>query len=266
MKKLPALLFILIILLASCGPSPEEQATLTSTAQTATADSWTHTPTPTSTFTSTPTRTFTPTITNTPTITETPTITFTPTYDFPDVVVSVNMASCRYGPSVAFLHQYDLYLGDAGVVWGRSPYNNWLYVRMDTLPGPCWVASSVVTVTGDVSKMLTQQIRLQMTNDALYHSPDRVETTRDGDQVTISWNEVWMTEDDDRGYFLEMWVCQGGYLVWLPVSMPDQYSTEFTFTDEAGCAQPSNGLLYTVEKHGYSNPVTIPWPPYEGKE
>jgi len=106
-------------------------------------------------------------------------------------------------------------------------------------------------------------VRLPMTNDALYHSPDRIKATRDSNQVTLSWNEVWMTEDDDRGYFLEVWVCQGGNLVWLPVALPNQYSNEYTFTDEAGCAQPSNGLLYTVEKHGYSNPVEIPWPPYK---
>lgn len=257
MKKI-IFLILTVLLLASCGPSPEEQATLTATALTATADSWTRTPTPTSTFT--PTNTSTPTETPTPTVTDTPTITLTPTYDFPKVVVSVNMASCRYGPSVAYLHAQDLYLGDTGVVWGRSPYNNWLYVRMDSLPIPCWVASSVVSVTGDVSKMLAQQPRLPMTNDTLYHSPDQVTTTRDDDQVTISWNEIWMTEDDDRGYFLELWVCQGGYLVWVPVGLPTQYDNDYTVTDEPGCAQPSHGQLYTVEKHGYSNPVDIPWP------
>jgi len=36
--------------------------------------------------------------------------------------------------------------------------------------------------------------------------------------------------------------------------------TTYTFTDEAGCAEASSGLLYTVEKHGYTDPVPIPWP------
>jgi hypothetical protein len=36
--------------------------------------------------------------------------------------------------------------------------------------------------------------------------------------------------------------------------------TFYEFTDETGCAERSNGLLYTVEKHGYTDPVTIPWP------
>jgi hypothetical protein len=36
--------------------------------------------------------------------------------------------------------------------------------------------------------------------------------------------------------------------------------TSYVFADEGGCAGSSSGLLYTVEKHGYTDPVTIPWP------
>ena len=38
------------------------------------------------------------------------------------------------------------------------------------------------------------------------------------------------------------------------------FTTSYTVKDEAGCPAPSNGQLYTVEKHGYSQPVEIPWP------
>ena len=69
-----------------------------------------------------------------------------------------------------------------------------------------------------------------------------------------------MTLDDDRGYFLDVWVCQDGNYVWMPTSLPDQYHTTATFTDQSGCSQPSGGKLYTVEKHGYTTPVDIPWP------
>src|SRR6266545_1999470 len=41
----------------------------------------------------------------------------------------------------------------------------------------------------------------------------------------------------------------------------NQYSTSYTVKDEAGCAEPSSGKLYTVEKHGFSDPVDISWPP-----
>jgi hypothetical protein len=45
------------------------------------------------------------------------------------------------------------------------------------------------------------------------------------------------------------------------LNLPDQYHTSYTFTDGPGCSQPSGGKLYTVEKHGYTSPVDIPWPP-----
>ncbi|MBN2046597.1 MAG: hypothetical protein JW750_02040, partial [Anaerolineaceae bacterium] len=76
----------------------------------------------------------------------------------------------------------------------------------------------------------------------------------------ISWNPVKMTEDDDRGYLIEAWVCQDGRYLWWPVSFPNQYTTSYTVKDQAGCPLPSSAVIYTVEKHGFSEPVTIPWP------
>jgi hypothetical protein len=258
----------ILLLLGSCAPFQEIQSKLTAVAQTATATAWTptttstltFTPTNTSSSTSTPTRTLTPTKTLTPTITNTPTITFTPTYNFPTVVVNVANAHCQYGPHKAYLHALDLHQGYVGRVWGRDVYTNWLYVKFDLLIIPCWVHISLVDIEGDVSKMMVQQVNLPMTN-ALYAAPNGVEAERDeNDIVTVSWDTVWMTEDDDRGYFLDVWVCQGGNLVWVPASLPNQYLTQYSFTDEPGCSQPSFGKLYTVEKHGYCDPVDIPWP------
>jgi hypothetical protein len=72
-----------------------------------------------------------------------------------------------------------------------------------------------------------------------------------------------MTVDDDRGYFLELWVCQGGNHVWVVanrLSLPNQYSTQYTVTDELGCSEQSHGEIRTAEKHGYTDAVPIPWP------
>jgi hypothetical protein len=88
-----------------------------------------------------------------------------------------------------------------------------------------------------------------------------VTAVRDGNKVTISWNKVNMTLDDSRGYLVELFVCQDGAYLWWTDSYPDQDSTSYTVNDEAGCAQPSSGKLYTVEKHGFSEPAIIPWPP-----
>ncbi len=153
-------------------------------------------------------------MTASPTITNTPTITPSPTYDFPDVVVSVAAAHCRYGPSKAYLHAADLYEGDRGIVDGRWPYSNWLYVKFDKLSYHCWVSPSVVEVTGDISSLFYVDLHLERVGSNMYGPPKNVRASRKGDQVTISWSKVWMTEDDDRGYLIEAWVCQNGlYLV-----------------------------------------------------
>jgi len=74
--------------------------------------------------------------------------------------------------------------------------------------------------------------------------PAGVTAVRDGNQVTISWEQVEMTKDKDRGYLIEAFVCQDGAYLWWTFSYPDQYSTSYTITDEPGCPAPSQGLLY----------------------
>lgn len=263
MKK--TLLFsLLILLVASCSlTSPEAQARATAEALSATADAWTETAVSTSTFT--PTETFAPTQTPipsdalTPTLTFTPTISATPTYAFPTVTVN-KQAHCRYGPSVAYLHAADLYSGDVGTVRGRYVYSNWLYIKFDKLNYFCWVAPSVVDVVGDVSLIAYKELDLQSIGSNVYGPPTGVTAVRAGNEVLITWNQVNMTKDDDRGYLLELFVCQKGNYLWWTDSYPDQFTTSYEVRDEAGCPLPSSGKLYTVEKHGFSQPAIIPWP------
>jgi hypothetical protein len=176
--------------------------------------------------------------------------------------VTVNQqAHCRYGPSVAYLHAADLYPNDRGSVRGRFIYSKWLLVKFDKLDYFCWVAPSVVDVKGDIAKIRYTELNLQAIGSNQYGPPKNVTVVRDGDHVTVSWDRVEMTKDKDRGYFWELFICQKGAYLWWTDSYPDQYTTSFTVRDEAGCSQPSSGLLYTVEKHGYSDPVKIPWSP-----
>lgn len=211
--------------------------------------------TPTPTPTATPTDTPTPTITLTPTITDTPTITPTPTFDFPDVTVREPAAHCRYGPNKAYLHAGDLYAGDHGFLWNRNSNGTWLWVRFDKLWYACWVAASVVDVDGDIFSVTRTTTRLPQST--LYGPPTRVDSARQGDSVVISWESVWMTTDDYRGYHLELTVCQGGTLVSFPVAVD---GTSYSVKDETSCGSPSGGKLYAVEKHGYTDPVAVPWP------
>jgi hypothetical protein len=266
--RLFLLLLALSLALQGCSfPVAFQAATPTATrttqpSQTA-APTFTHTPshTPTSTRTLTPTITQTPTITRTPpptrtpTITRTPTPTLTATYDFPDVTIKVAQAHCRYGPSTGYLHAADLYEGDTGTVRGRNNSATWLYIKFDKLHYFCWIAASVADVQGDV--MLVYPTERKLPVSTLYGPPDDVVAVRTGDSVRVSWDRVNMTEDDDRGYMIEAYVCQDERYIFVVVSTYDLF---YEFADGPGCSQPSSGLLYTVEKHGYTDPVPIPWP------
>ncbi len=256
--KIYRVIVLTLIVLSACAPSAEQQATLTATAITATAAAWTETPTPTLTFT--PTETFTPTLTLTPTITPSPTISATPTFAFPSATVN-KQAHCRYGPSVAYLHAADLFPDDIGTVRGRFIYSKWLYVKFDKLNYFCWVAPTIVDVVGDISKIEYTELHLQSIGSNQYGPPHGVAAVRDGDNVTVSWEQMEMTKDKDRGYLWELFICQNGNYIWWTDSYPEQFTTSFTVKDEVGCPQPSSGKLYTVEKHGFSEPAIIPWPP-----
>jgi hypothetical protein len=241
-------------LLAGCGEIAAMLATPTPTATETPTPTLTPTQTATATVTLTPTSTLTPTVTLTPTETATPTVTLTPTFDFPDVTVN-EQAHCRYGPSKAYLHAGDLYAGDHGLVWNRNYDGSWLWVRFDKLSYACWVSASVVTVEGNVMSVVTYMNPLP--RSTLYDAPEWVRAERKGEKVIVTWARVNMTEDDDRGYFLKVKVCQNGYMIDVLAATMD---TTYTFVDESGCGSDSGGQVYTVEKHGYTDPARIPWP------
>jgi hypothetical protein len=255
------LLFLFALLLSACNSSTDTPILIASATPSASS---THTLIPTLTQTATPTITPTPTATSTvtrtptqtptPTQTLTPTITPTPTFTFPTITVLMQ-ANCRYGPGKAYLYAWGMYAGDTGTIWGRNDSGTWLWIQPDNIKYQCWIAASVVEIHGDIFTLRVASVRLPQST--LYGPPQGVNAVRDGDSVTVSWQPVNMTEDDNRGYMIEANVCQNGSLVWMAVATMD---TAYTFTDETSCSETSNGLLYTVEKHGYTDPVPIPWP------
>lgn len=249
--RLPVtILALLLAFQAGCAgfEPPEQQAT--SLPSLTTAPSATPTPTTPPTATST----HTPTASPTPAPTQTPTETLTPTPDQPHVIAAMR-AFCRYGPGKAYLYSHELKEGDQALVDGRNGSSTWLWVQPANLDRHCWVSASVVQLFGELSTVNVVQTRLPQST--LYGPPEDVDAVRDGDEVTVTWNRVWMTEDDDRGYLIEALVCQNGALIFVAVQTND---TSYVFTDERNCSQASGGRLYTVEKHGYTTPVEIPWP------
>ena len=195
---------------------------------------------------------------NTPTptltITPTPTITLTPTFDFPDVTVNKD-AHCRFGPGVAYLHAIDLWVGDTGEVHNRNHDGSWLYIWVDKWGKRCWVSSWVVDVEGDVFSVVEWMSPLPYTTFS--GPPKNVQASRNGNQVTISWNALNVPDEDKRGFLIEATLCADGAL-YDGAFQTDK--THITLTDDQNCSGPSSGLLYGVEKHGYTKPVQIPWP------
>ncbi len=230
--------------------------------QTATPEpSSTTRPQPSATASVTPTRTRTPAATHRPTVTPRPTetltatITPTPTFDFPSVTVQMQ-ANCRYGPGTAYLYSHGLYQGDHGQVHGRNFNASWLWIQPENLDRHCWVSASVVQVMGDIFTVVVHQSRLPYTT--FIGPPKNVKAERTGDQVTVTWSPVKVIPPEDgRGYLLEVTVCQNDNLLQIAAQTD---GSSYTFTDESGCSGGGGGKLYAVEKHGYTDPVDIPWP------
>ena len=234
-------------------------------------------------------------VTNTPTVTPdwtaTPTLSPTPTkkptatqpWDPPRVAVvglpGTTGTVCYYGPDEAYLYK----VRENNTIWmralGRNEDGTWIVIDAGTKITnlACWMRTSMVKfLKGKLADLPVTWLDLTpsynyLTGAALYPPPKVFTTQRQGNEVTIIWQPIWMTEDDYRGYLIETWVCQGGRLVFRPIGfVTNVYDNEVhrlkggpysvKVTDEPGCTQPSRGRLYAVEKHGYTNYQILPWP------
>lgn len=212
----------------------------------------TETPTPSAT----PTLTLTPSPTQPPTSTPTPTETPTPTPDVPHGLVNVAQAFCRYGPGTAYLYSAELNQGEQVLIDGRNYAGTWLWVQPPDLDRHCWSAASNFDLFGD--PMTAPVVSPFLPKSSFVSPPTGLTTDRDDSEVTLSWDAAdYIPVEDRRGYLLEVYVCQNGLYFWMALQTDH---TAITLQDEQTCAQPSSGLLYIAEKHGYSDPVQIPWP------
>ncbi|PWB51547.1 MAG: hypothetical protein C3F13_14015 [Anaerolineales bacterium] len=231
------------------APTDTLYPTFTSTIATTAQPSSTTTPSPTTTSPSpsdTATATFTPIFT--------PTI--TPTYAILRGTVK-EQSNCRYGPGAAYLYKYGLYTGNTLDIIGRNETGSWILVQAIGGNNPCWLKATLMDIKGEVLSLAPASLPLPQSP---YYGPlTGVASVRDGDRVTISWNSLDLRAGDDSlqyPYLVEAWLCQGGDLVFLPVG---SWETMLTVIDEPGCSEPSHARVYGVEKHGYTNWVTVPW-------
>ena len=207
----------------------------------------------------------TPIYTYTPSLT--PTITLTPE---PPIVTILVHSACNYGPGGAYLYKYGLNETSWMEVIGRNLDGTWLYVQGVHGWNPCWVKADLVhfNTGGDVSNYNIPIVYSELPYSALYRPPDGVQAFRSGNEVTIYWNAVWMTEDDYEGYLIEAWLCQNGQQVFKPIGYVPPLSQNtgtlgIKVIDEPGCLVPSSARIYTAEKYGYTGYIMIPWSPFQ---
>ena len=217
----------------------------------------TPTPTPYYTDTPAPTPTATPTATTTP-----PTATSTPQ---PPTVTVLVRTQCLYGPDLAYISMYDLLASSQQTAIGRNQDSSWLYVQGSDHKNPCWVKTALVKVdTGSFTDApVTSPVLSPYTT--LYPPPPAASANRIGNDVTIFWLPVPMTGQDYNGYLIESWVCQGGQLVFVPMSYVTSYDKNsamlaINVNDEPGCSEPSSARIYTAITNGYSPSKNVPWP------
>ena len=220
----------------------------------------TEVPTPLPSDTTTPTETpvLPATETATPTFSATPTV--TPTYSVLRAKV-LEQANCRYGPGAMYLYKYGLYPDFNIEVFGRSDRGDWVLIRAIGGTNPCWVKASLLEIKGDV--MTLEPTTIPLPQSPYYGPVTGVAAVRNGNEVTISWNLFVHRAGDEPDLYtqlVETWLCQAGELVFTPIGT---FENIITVIDEPGCAEASHGLVYGVEKHGYTYPVEIPWPAHE---
>ena len=238
------------------------------------------TPVPTSTSTSTPTATLAPT--QTPTETLTPTATATATLSPTPVPIYSTLRgevlrriACNFGPGDIYLYQEVMNPGYQMDVFGkaeirrRGEMQTWLWTRADGFQRSCWVNARDVQLNGDLASLETVYPgKVGLPISSLWPPPQNVRATRLGDQVTITWDfyDLPLGERENENsprYLLELWLCQDGEVALTPMGSWDLSPvSSLRAIDEAGCDEPSRGVIYLAEKHGYSGPVTIPWPPH----
>ena len=209
-------------------------------------------------------QTFTPSLT--PTITGT--LSKTPSTAPPRITILATSA-CLYGPGSAYLYKYGLNATVWMTVIGRNMDGTWLNIKssVDPVSNACWIKATLVKFdTGNIKDVPIVWTALPYST--LYKPPAAVSASRVGNEVSIFWQPVWMTEDDYVGYLVEAWVCQAGTLVFLPIKPATSFDKNSSMMvvqvkDERGCDVPSSARIYTAEKHGYTDYRMIPWPGFD---
>ena len=155
------------------------------------------------------------------------------------------------------MYEWGLYPANRVTVLNRNDDATWVYVDPWTYIDYCWVKADLLEFDGDITK-LDVRVPILPASD-LYGPVSNVRASRVNGDVWIAWDGIWMTEDDYRGYLIEVWVCEAGELVFKPIH---SHGFLVILPDDPDCEEESYGRVYAAEKHGYTRWVAIPWPPH----
>ncbi len=263
-----SLLILLTLYSSACSGSKSINATTDSlTSATITQEiplstqTVTSTPTLRPSFTATYTATETPEPTQTSTLTATVTSSPSPTYAILRGEVNTPHVSCFYGPHKSYLYKYGLVGGSNLEIIGRNIDTNYIEIRAIGGTNPCWMNSKWMNIKGDLDSVQPiDPLDVELPASPYYGPLSGVSAQRDGSQVTISWNYMYISPGKDSEqfpYLVEAWVCQAGKSVFIPVGT---YTNSIELTDETGCKLGSYARVYGVEKHGYTKPVEVKFP------
>lgn len=273
-KRLRIVLFLLVVINimgAACtttGPSSPVATSLTENIEIPSSSPSRSNPTLTATNAQTiqpsmtPSRTSTVSVVSSPSVTSSHTATqvitpsSTPTYAILRGTV-LEQSNCRYGPGAAYLYKYGLYSDNNLEVIGRNETGSWIVVQAIGGSNPCWIKASLMDIRGDVNSLAP--VSLPLPQSPYYGPVTGIASIRNGDTVTISWDPIYLRAGDDSfqyPYLIEAWLCKDAVLTFEAIG---SWETIVTVTDEPGCTDLSHARVYGVEKHGYTNWVTVPW-------
>lgn len=212
------------------------------------------------------TTTFTPefslTPSQTPTLTNTPSITSTP--ELPTLTL-LEYVNCLYGPGDFYLYKTSYPAGNRMEVVGRSFDHLWINIQDIHGWNSCWIPANQARLEGvSVDDLPFVYTALPLARYE-YASPTVKAIRTSITEVTLTWERIWMSKDELRGYLIEAWVCQDGQYIFLPVSLSPTYeenvdNLSVIIKDEPGCAETSRARIATVVKKGYTPFEKIFWP------
>ena len=174
---------------------------------------------------------------------------------------------CLYGPASFYVYKTSFLAGQQVEVVGRNPDASWLNIEEVGGWNSCWIqAGQAQLQSGQVEDLPVANTMLPK-SVLEFSSPTTTVARREGDEVTVSWQAVYMSADEVQGYLIDAIACKGGQLVPQPVFVPVTFeenvgTISVKITDEAGCAEPSKAHIASYGRRGFAEWEKIFWPPY----